>query len=50
MVHWLRLYVPNAGDPGLILGFGDPLEKGMATLLFLDNEESDMTEQLTLSL
>ena len=40
-VHWLKLHVADAGDPGLIpghagdtvrsLGREDPLEKGMAT-------------------
>ena len=32
------------------LGLEDPLEKGMATSLFLDDKESDMTKQQTLSL
>ena len=54
----------NAGDAGLILGLGGPLEKWQPTPVFLlensldrgawqapwRRKESDMTEQLTLSL
>ena len=49
--------VCNAGDPGLILGQEDPLEKGMAIYSrgqvgysLWDHEEWDKTEWLTLSL